>query len=71
MSIIEIDTELPCTKPRLTPDERAAEAVTQLAFEMITLRDAVKAGAVLSPQMRHKLGSLAIHLNQTIERMAS
>lgn len=58
MSVIEIDTDTPCVTPRRAPEQLAAEAIAQLAFELITIEDALRKGAVLTDQQRSKLRSI-------------
>lgn len=42
---IEIDTTQPCSGARWSPDQRATAAIGNIAHDLITLRDAMKAGA--------------------------
>lgn len=57
-TIIEIDTTVPCVSPRMMPDERVAEALTQLAFELVVLEGALSKGAILTEAQKSKLVSI-------------
>lgn len=58
MDTIEIDTDEPCVSPRLPPGERVAEALTQIAFELVSLEGALHNGAVLTNDQKRKLVSI-------------
>lgn len=50
--------------PRLSPTERAEEAIEQMAHVLISLQDALRAGASLSEQKRKNLIGFVSMLNR-------
>jgi hypothetical protein len=44
--------------PRSKSDEQAADAIEHIAFELISLDDAIRAGAVLTADQKRKLVSI-------------
>lgn len=50
--------------PRRSPDERAEEAVEQIAHQLVALSDAIRAGAELSAQKRANLAAFVTMLRR-------
>lgn len=51
-----------CVDPRLSPTDRAEEAVQQLAIELRFLESALRCGGELSEQKRRNVGAIARRL---------
>lgn len=51
-----------CVEPRMSPTDRAEEAVTQIAFELGVMEGAIRAGGMLSEQKRQATGAIARRL---------
>lgn len=54
-------------EPRATPDQKAIDAVEAMAFEMVDLEDAIRAGAKLPDQKRINLAALARRIQDAVQ----
>lgn len=67
-TIIEIDTSEPCVRPRRPNDVKAADAIAIIGFEIVSLSDAIKGGAVLSDEQLLDMDGAARYLNRLMLR---